>query len=136
LEALSEGDWAAGEVAFAPSPWPPPRPDLSRLAEQHLNSLLEALGAESDWLFEAAFNVLVRARDPVTAQRAVARLLECKPARHPHAAIIATVSDPVPPEAAARLLAGNVPLLRMGAAEAARVLAETKDQELWEPRSR
>ena len=129
-------EWPAGNrdiinVMFAPPPSLPPAFDSTRLDSQDKDTLVEALGATSDWLAGIAYALLLSAHDPVAGQRAADQVPHIAANRREKAAIVAVANDPSPPDAVARFLDGAEPLTRVGAAAAARFLAESGDARAW-----
>lgn len=128
--------WPAGNrdiisVMFAPPPSSPPAFDSDRLDNQDKDTLVEALGATSDWLAGIAYTLLLSAHDPVVGQRAADQIPHIPANRRENAAIVAVANDPSPPDAAARLLDSAEPLTRVGAAAAAPILSESGDASTW-----
>jgi Trypsin-like peptidase domain/NACHT domain len=133
LETWPEGNRDVINLMFAPPPAPLPACDASRLDQQDKDILIEALGATSDWLADIAYALLLPAHDPIMGQRAADHIRQILPERRADAAIIAIANHPCPPGAAARLLDGNDPPTRVGAASAANMLAASGDAQAWTP---
>lgn len=130
--------WRAGnqdvtEVTFAPPPSPPPAFDAGRLEPGDVDVLMEALGAESEWISDTACAILRTAGDPVIGQRAADRALGVPPGSRCNAVIVAVANAPSPPVAAARLLETGDPPSRVGAAAAASLLSGIGTADSWKP---
>lgn len=133
MEKWPPGDRGIINVMFAPPPSPAPAFDSTRLDNQDKDTLVKALGATSDWLAGIAYTLLLAAHDPVTGQRAADQIPHIPANRRENAAIVAVANDPSPPDAAMRVLDGAEPLARVGAAAAARILAEGGETSAWTP---
>jgi len=134
--AVALKEWNGGnrdliDVMFAPRPYPSPALDTARLDRHDKDILIEALGAASDWLANTACDLLLSALDPSIGQQAADRIGEIPPSRRVGAAMVAIANDPSPPEAASRLLDAGDPLVRVGSATAARMLAQHGSTQAW-----
>ena len=130
-KTLSADSMEAVDVISAPPPDPPPTCDTSRLDHQDTDTLLQALGAESEWLSDIACNLLRIACDPAIGLRAADRIPQVPPNRRANAAVVAIANNPDPPVAATRLLQAEDALVRAGAAFAARILSKDSRSTAW-----
>lgn len=133
LEAWQAGNLDVIDIMFAPPSSPPPSFKAARLGEDDLDALIEALGAESEWLSDTACAILSTAGQPAIGQRAADRAARVPIYLRSNAVIVAVANDPSPSAAAARLLDGADPPSRVGAAAAAHMLSGTADDESWRP---
>ena len=133
LTGREEGDNSAIEVITAPLPSAPPRCDIARLDHADITILVDALGAESEWLADVACALLLTGRDASIATR-VAQLPTRNPAARKRNTAITIANDPSPPEAALRALDSDDPAVRRAAPIVARIMtAPGHDSAPWMP---
>jgi len=130
LEAWPSGKRDVADLIFAP-PFTQPVIDATRLDSKDTGTLIEALGAGSDWLANIACTFLLNSHDPQVGERAARRVREVAANRRAGAVIVAIANDQNPAEAASRFLAASDPPVRVGAAAATRMLARAEAAGSW-----
>lgn len=130
LEAWASGNQDVVDMIFAP-PFTQPAINALRLDCQDKDALIEALGAGSDWLANIACTFLLEAHDHQIGAHASRRIQELAANRRANAVMVAIANDPDPADAASRYLNASDPPIRVGAAVATRMLAQTQASDSW-----
>ncbi len=131
LEAWPSGNQDVTDIIFVPPPSTQRAIDATRLDAQDRDTLIEALGAGSDWLANIACTFLLNTHDPQVGERAARRVQKVAANRRASAVMVAIANDPSPAEAASRFLDASDPPVRAGAAAATRMLAQAPAEGSW-----
>jgi hypothetical protein len=133
LQSWPLGNRDVMEIIFAAMLAPPPECKPLRLDRDDMNSLVDALGATSEWLADVAYAILMPAHAPEVGSRVAALLPQIPSNRRKNPAIVAIANDSGPPAVARRLLDSNDPVTRLGAVVAVTALSCCGDTGLWAP---
>jgi hypothetical protein len=132
LAAWRAGDRVVADVMMAPPVSPPPACDITRLDEDDIAVLIDALEATSEWLADVACALLLTGRDPAIGQRVAGCHPGMSASRRRNAGVVVIANDPDPAGAAQRMLDSADPPTRIAAAIAPGILAgRSSSGETW-----